>query len=179
MFIGKNVKLSHYHETDGENLANWQWDENFLSTLTSDMIHPYTANDWEKIFLENTDSSENVAFTIRKTNDDSLVGYVTLTDISVRNHSCELGIGFPKAEDRSIGYGTEAMKLILDYGFNNLNMHKIKLSVYPFNTGAVKAYTKVGFVKEGTAKDEIFYDGKWVDIDYYAIFQDDWFAKQR
>lgn len=48
MFIGNNVKLSHYHEEDGKKLASWQWDEDFLTPLTSDMIHPYTAEDWEK-----------------------------------------------------------------------------------------------------------------------------------
>ncbi|WP_273705790.1 GNAT family N-acetyltransferase [Leuconostoc mesenteroides] len=179
MFIGNNVKLSHYHEEDGKKLASWQWDEDFVTPLASDMIHPYTAEDWEKIFRDASNSYENVEFTIRKVSDDSLVGFVDLSDISVRNHSCELGIGFPKKEDRSKGYGTEALSLILSYGSNNLNMHKIKLSVYPFNIGAVKSYTKAGFVKEGTAKNEIFYNGKWVDIDYYAIFQEDWYARQQ
>ncbi|MEX0380189.1 GNAT family N-acetyltransferase [Leuconostoc sp. MS02] len=178
MFIGKNVKLSHYHENDGKNLADWQWDDNFINLLSSDMIHPYTAENWEKIFKNASNSYKNVEFTVRKISDDSLVGFVDLFDISVRNHSCELGIGFPKKEDRSKGYGTETLNLILDYGFNNLNMHKIKLSVYPFNISAIKAYTNAGFIKEGSAKDDIFYNGKWVDIDHYAIFQDDWYALQ-
>ena len=179
MFIGKNVKLSHYHETDGKDLASWQWDDDFVNPLASDMIHPYTAEDWEKLFRETSNSYENVEFTVRKVVDDSLIGFVDLSDISVRNHSCELGIGFPKKEDRSKGYGQETLSLILDYGFNNLNMHKIKLSVYPFNTGAVKAYTNAGFVKEGTSRNEVFYDGKWVNIDHYAIFQEDWFSNQQ
>lgn len=179
MFIGKNVKLSHYYETDGKDLASWQWDDDFVNPLASDMIHPYTAEDWEKLFREASNSYENVEFTVRKVVDDSLIGFVGLSDISVRNHSCELGIGFPKKEDRSKGYGQETLSLILDYGFNNLNMHKIKLSVYPFNTGAVKAYTNAGFVKEGTSRNEVFYDGKWVNIDHYAIFQEDWFSNQQ
>uniref|UniRef100_UPI002362F8CD GNAT family N-acetyltransferase n=1 Tax=Leuconostoc mesenteroides TaxID=1245 RepID=UPI002362F8CD len=58
------------------------------------------------------------------------------------------------------------------------HMHKIKLTVYPFNTPAVKAYKKNGFTKEGTFKNEVFYDGKWVDIDHYAIFQNDWYTSQ-
>lgn len=176
MFIGNNVKLSHYHENDGKDLASWQWDDDFINPLSDDMIHPYTAENWEKIFKEASKSYENVEFTVRKTNDNSLIGFVGLFDVNIRNHSCDLAIGFPKKEDRSKGYGSETLYLILDYGFNNLNMHKIKLSVYPFNAGAIKAYTKVGFVKEGTSKNEVFYDGQWVDIDHYAIFQDDWFA---
>ncbi|GAP03026.1 acetyltransferase [Fructobacillus pseudoficulneus] len=179
MFIGKNVKLSHYHEGDGKDFADWQWDDAFINLLSDDVIHPFSAENWEKIFRNSANDNENVEFTVRKVVDDSLIGFVSLTNISVRNHSCELGIGFPKEEDRSKGYGQETLSLILDYGFNNLNMHKIKLSVFPFNTAAVKAYTKVGFIKEGTSKNEVFYDGKWVDSDHYAIFQEDWFASRQ
>lgn len=178
MFKGTKVVLSHYHKQDGEKLADLQWSESFLSTLSDDMIHPFTPNDWEKQFTDTSDNNENVQFTIRKAYDDSLVGFVALFNINIRNHSIELAIGLPDPKDRSKGYGTEALNLILDYGFNNLNLHKIKLSVYPFNTGAIKAYTNVGFVKEGTSKNEVFYGGKWVDIDQYAIFQEDWFARQ-
>lgn len=174
MFVGKNVKLSHYHDSDGENFASWQWDTDFVNPLSMDMIHPFTAEDWENIFRKASKSNEFVEFTVRKVIDDSLIGFVSLFDFNIRNHSCELGIGFPKKEDRSKGYGQETLNLILDYAFNNLNMHKVKLSVYPFNIGAIKAYTKAGFVKEATLKDEVFYDGKWVDVDYYAIFQNDW-----
>lgn len=179
MFIGKNVKLSHYHDTDGKDLAEWQWDDDFINPLSTDMIHPFTADDWEKLFKTSSNSNEHVEFTVRKTSDDRLIGFVALFDLNIRNHSCELGIGIAKSEDRAKGYGTEILNLILDYGFNNVNMHKIKLTVYPFNTGAVKAYTRVGFVKEATFKQEVFYNGQWVDIDQYVIFQDDWYAMQK
>lgn len=178
MFIGKNVKLSHYHEDDAKKLAEWQWDDDFINPLCNDMIHPYTPENWEKLFREAADSYERVEFTVRKIDDNRLIGFVDLLDISIRNHSCELGIGFPRKEDCSQGYGSETLDLILDYGFNNLNMHKIKLSVYPFNIGAIKAYTRAGFNKEGSSKDEVFYNGQWVDIDHYAIFQNDWYARQ-
>ena len=96
MFIGNNVKLSHYHENDGKDLASWQWDDDFINPLSDDMFHPYTAENWEKIFKEASKSYENVEFTVRKTNDNSLIGFVGLFDINIRNHSCDLAIGFPK-----------------------------------------------------------------------------------
>ncbi|MBD9364669.1 GNAT family N-acetyltransferase [Leuconostoc mesenteroides] len=178
MFIGKKVKLSHYHDGDGKKFAEWQWDDAFNNPLSDDMIHPHTAEDWENIFRRSSKSKENVEFTVRKTENNELVGFVALFDLNIRNHTGELAIGFPKKKDRLKGYGSETLRLILDYGFNNLNMHKIKLTVYPFNTPAVKAYKKNGFTKEGTFKNEVFYDGKWVDIDHYAIFQNDWYTSQ-
>lgn len=96
MFIGKNVKLSHYHEGDGKDFADWQWDDAFINLLSDDVIHPFSAENWEKIFRNSANDNENVEFTVRKVVDDSLIGFVSLTNISVRNHSCELGIGFPK-----------------------------------------------------------------------------------
>ena len=38
MFIGKNVKLSHYHEDDAKKLAEWQWDDDFINPLCNDML---------------------------------------------------------------------------------------------------------------------------------------------
>lgn len=123
---------------------------NGMMRSTIPLIHPFTAADWEKIFTRSANSHDNVEFTVRKTSDD-----------------------------RGKGYGTELLNLILDYGFNNLNLHKIKLNVYPFNIGAIKAYTRVGFAKEATFKHEVFYNGQWVDTDRYAIFQADWYARQK
>lgn len=143
------------------------------------MIHPFTADDLEKIFKTSSHSNEHVEFTVRKISDDRLIGFVSLFDLNIRNHSCELGIGIAKSEDRAKGYGTEILNLILDYGFNNVNMHKIKLNVYPFNTGAIKAYTRVDFVKETTFKQEVFYNGQRIDIDQSVIFQNDWYAMQK
>lgn len=179
MFIGQNVKLSHYHEGDGAQFAAKQWDDAFNNPLSTEMIHPFTAADWEKIFTRSANSHDNVEFTVRKTSDDRLIGFVGLFGISIRNHTAELALGILQSDDRGKGYGTELLHLILDYGFNNLNLHKIKLNVYPFNIGAIKAYTRVGFVKEATFKHEIFYNGQWVDTDRYAIFQADWYAKQK
>ena len=66
-------------------------------------------------------------------------------------------------ENRSKGYGTEAMKLLVDYGFNILGLHNIDLNVFEFNKQAIKAYEKVGFKEYGRRHESYFLDGKFYD----------------
>ena len=59
--------------------------------------------------------------------------------------------------------GTEAMSVLLDYGFNILNLHRVDLEVFAFNKRARKSYEKLGFKQEGIMRDKLFYDGEFHD----------------
>lgn len=61
------------------------------------------------------------------------------------------------------GYMTEAIKLIVDHGFNNLKLHRIEAGVMPHNLGSIKVLEKAGFQKEGIARKNIKINGKWED----------------
>lgn len=74
-------------------------------------------------------------------------------DISYKNRIGTVGIFIGDENNRSNGYGTEALKLLLDYGFNYLNLNNIMLAVKSFNERAIKCYEKVGF-KENYIKNK-------------------------
>lgn len=65
------------------------------------------------------------------------------------------------------------MKVLVNFIFNEMNINKIKLDVYSFNTRAIKCYEKLGFKKEGTLRKEIFREGKYHDILVYGMFRDE------
>jgi RimJ/RimL family protein N-acetyltransferase len=70
-------------------------------------------------------------------------------------------VGHP--EDRHHGYGAEAIAIILRYGFEELGLHRVGLSVFEFNEIAISAYEKLGFREEGRLRQalkrgEVFYD---------------------
>lgn len=69
------------------------------------------------------------------------------------------------------GYGQEALTLLLDYAFLELNLHRLSLRVFSFNDRAVKLYKSLGFQHEGTCKEAIFRNGTWHDIELFALFQ--------
>ncbi|EAP97242.1 putative acetyltransferase [Janibacter sp. HTCC2649] len=104
-----------------------------------------------------------------------LVGEVVLAGWDEGNRSCWFRtlIG---AAGRGRGLGTEATRLIVDYGFRVLGLHRITLEVYDFNPRARHVYEKVGFVHEGTGREALLFDGEWIDVHYMAVLESNWTA---
>ena len=80
------------------------------------------------------------------------------------NRNAVLGIFIGDKEYRSKGYGKEAIELILDFGFNYLNLHEIKLDVMAFNERAQKCYKKCGFKEYGRRRESVYLNGKYYDV---------------
>lgn len=89
---------------------------------------------------------------------------VNLHGIDPINRSAFLGIVIGEKEYWSRGYGTEAITLILDYGFNILNLHSVGLGVIAFNEQAIACYKKVGFKEAGRKRESKFMFGKPHDV---------------
>jgi len=83
-------------------------------------------------------------------------------DIINRNGALGVLIGNPKYQRK--GYGTEALKLILDYGFSFLNLRNISLSVFEYNEPAYNLYKKVGFKEVGRLRKALEIMGKTYDV---------------
>ena len=81
--------------------------------------------------------------------DGRAVGDIDLFHIDQRNRNALIGVGMWSAEDRNRGYGTDAVRAMVRWGFRHLNLHRIELSVEPDNAAAMHVYEKIGFVSEG------------------------------
>ena len=74
------------------------------------------------------------------------------------------------------GYGTDAMRLIVGFGFREVGLHRIQLGVYSFNPRAIAAYRKAGFIEEGRRREAIYHDGHWYDNVQMSILEHEWRA---
>lgn len=72
------------------------------------------------------------------------------------------------------GYGTEASRLILDHGFNELNYHKIYARAHKDNEPSKKVWKKLGFEKEGEFRDHTFMQGEYKDVVYFGVLENEW-----
>lgn len=133
---------------------------------------PFTVEghrDW----LNNMVATGKVAqFIIFSKNDQKDVGSVFLRDIDGEHHKAEYGIFIGEDDARGRGIGTAAAELILNYGFEELKLHKIFLRVFADNGRAVHSYEKAGFQQEAYLKDDVFVDGKYKDIILMAKFSE-------
>jgi RimJ/RimL family protein N-acetyltransferase len=101
------------------------------------------------------------------------VGEVVLNEWNEPNRSCNFRtiIG-PRGRDR--GLGTEAIRLLLGYGFERLGLHRIALDVINFNPRAKRVYEKLGFVTEGVLRAEHRWDSQWIDVTIMSMLARDW-----
>jgi RimJ/RimL family protein N-acetyltransferase len=101
------------------------------------------------------------------------VGEAVLNEWDPGNESCNFRILIgPRGRDR--GLGTEATRLIVGYGFEQLGLHRISLEVYAFNPRARRAYEKVGFRAEGVLRESLRYNGEWIDATLMSILAPEW-----
>ncbi|MCK8059598.1 MULTISPECIES: GNAT family N-acetyltransferase [unclassified Fusibacter] len=100
-----------------------------------------------------------------------VIGDVALQNIDWKNRSCSIGLGISTINDRSKGYGTEALQQILEYGFNNLGLEKITASTLESNIGAQKSLLRCGFKKEGTERSAVYFAGKRFDRMHFGILR--------
>ena len=85
-----------------------------------------------------------------------------------------LGIFIGEQKERNKGYGAEALKLLLDYGFNILNLNNINLAVFSFNKNAIACYKKIGFKEYGVRHECYFLNGKCYDEILMEILRKDY-----
>lgn len=107
-------------------------------------------------------------FIIEELKSKTPVGSVYFRDIDYKNENAEYGIFIGEDYARGCGYGTEAARLALQYGFDNLHLHRIFLRVFAENKQAIKSYEKAGFKQEGQFHDAVKIDGVFHDLVFMA-----------
>jgi len=109
------------------------------------------------------------------------IGHIMLaksTPTMAHHRHGEIGIGM-LPEYRNKGYGAEAVKWILEWGFRMANMHRIFLTCFEWNQGAAKLYKKLGFQLEGRKREHLWFDGRWYDTLDFSMLEHEWRELQK
>jgi RimJ/RimL family protein N-acetyltransferase len=113
-------------------------------------------------------------FIIALPDDSRAIGEIILMNIDAINRSASVRIAIFSENDFGKGYGSEAMRLVVDYGFRILSLHRIELDVFDFNPRAIHVYEKIGFKQEGIQRDTLFYDGEYHNSILMSILEHEW-----
>lgn len=133
------------------------------------------ANDWFEE-IQNLQGKRHIRLGIYL-NDQTVIGDVALQDIDRIHRKCSVGIGIAKIENRSKGYGYQAIMLMLNYGFKYLGLERITANTLDVNIGAQRSLAKCGFVIEGRERSSVYFNAKRHDRLNYAILRDEFLAK--
>jgi RimJ/RimL family protein N-acetyltransferase len=158
--VGDNVYLSPRNSEDVEKFVEWL--NNFDTTDYIGRSPQITTIEGETEWLKNH-ANDEAAFVIVRLEDDEMIGTVCLERISHIDRTGTLGIFIGDSDSRDKGYGTEAIRMLLEYGFKYLNLNNIKLDVMGFNDRAIACYKKCGFKEIGRRRNCRFVDGKYYD----------------
>jgi len=102
------------------------------------------------------------------------IGVTALIQIDSKNRNAECILDIGEKACWGKGYGKEALKLLLDYAFLEMNLHRVSLRVFSFNEKAIGLYEKLGFQREGASRQSIYREGKWHDIVHMGILQQEY-----
>ena len=167
--IWEKVYLSPLNPDDAETLTKWWCDERISKNTT--MISQVPTLAWEKKWLEEEHST--YTFAIVKKDWDELLGTIELWSVNFINQTAELWIAIWNFEEHNKGYGTDAVKTIIEFGFNTLNLYNISLRVKSFNENWIACYKKCGFKETWAKHHSQYYDWERYDLILMEVLKSD------
>jgi RimJ/RimL family protein N-acetyltransferase len=172
--LGERCCLSPLNPQDYEIYTRWvnDIDVSLGVTFASVLVTP----EQEKEILEKLSQAE-YNFAIVELKKDELIGNIGFTHIDYINRTAEMGIFIGNKNYWGKGYGVEAIELLLDFGFNILNLHNINLKVFSYNKPAIKCYQKVGFKEVGRLRETKQIAGQKFDHIIMDILENEYKSK--
>jgi len=180
MLKGNKVLLRSVKRSDIKYFLKWYNDPEILQYLA--MYLPMTEISEEKWIEAVSIKKDMVFFVIEAIKNNSrkkTIGTCGLSNINAKDHYAEFGIAIGEKKFWNNGYGTEAAQLLIDYGFMQLNLHRIHSGVYEFNAGSLKMHEKLRFTEEGHSRKEVYKNGKYWDKINFGLLKEEWEKNQQ
>jgi RimJ/RimL family protein N-acetyltransferase len=132
-----------------------------------------TEEDVKRSITVNHKSEDSLWYTITDF-DGNIIGETGLLRMFPAWHQTDLTIIIPDPDMQSKGYGTEAIRIMLDMAFKDLGMHRVSIGVVGLNTGALRFYERIGFKKEGIFEEAYYYNNEYSDFVMMRILEQEW-----
>lgn len=176
MFQSNRIKLRKIELNDVEQYHTWRNDTEVMYS-TNPFLDLYTLEEtkgfFEMVILE---SKTAKSYMVEEIDSGKTIGITSLINIDYKNRNAECILDIGEKDYWGMGYGKEALTLLLDYAFLELNLHRISLSVFSFNNRAIRLYTGIGFVEEGISRQALYRNGEWHDIVNMGILKKDYLS---
>ncbi|UCM90917.1 GNAT family N-acetyltransferase [Streptomyces marincola] len=170
MLTGQRVRLRAMEPADAESLWRWNSDPDVIRWL--DTEHPESlAHTLHRAAERERNSYEQILLMIETLAEGRLIGVVCLRDARPEHGRAELDVYLGEKEFWGRGHGTDAVRVICRYGFDQMRLHSVALWVAAGNTRAIRAFEKVGFVQDGRHREAFRRDGAWHDLVLMSLLE--------
>lgn len=177
IYKGELVRLSAIDAEDASKAFSiWDRDSEFRRLLDSGVAYLPSQKEMKKWIEKDLDEQSNDQhwFAIRKLDDDALLGDIGLYIVNWTARDAFIGIAIGDRAFWGKGFGTDAMKVIVRYAFNEVNLNRVTLGVFEYNPRAIRAYEKAGFRLEGRERKALNKEGKRWDMLFMGILKSEW-----
>jgi len=182
-------------EKDAEVESKWTHDPEYLRLLGVDVVLPlspaHLKKRYEDLEKKMAESGDQFYFAIRLQDGDAaesentenggsvrrLVGFIELTWVSWNHQAAYMRLGIGDPEDRGKGYGSEALALMLNYVFHELNLFRLTAVIPEYNRVALQLFERAGFVEEVRRQQTIHRDRRRWDVIHMGILRAEWEEK--
>jgi len=173
---GKKVRLRAIRNEDLDEMLDMFSDfEQVRQFVFPGPPFPPTRKDEQNFIDSNSMMKETYNFAI-ETLDGQYIGGCGIPKIGWVSRVAMVGIWIGKEEFQGKGYGSDAMRVLCKFLYEQINVRKIALTVYGFNKRAIRSYEKVGFKVEGQLRDAMYRNGSYHDVIWMGMFQDEFEA---
>jgi diamine N-acetyltransferase len=184
VIIGERVRFRGVERADIPQFVRWLNDPEVLEGI---LIHyPISQADeegWFDRMLTRPADERVMAIEVKELSSDGsgeawkFIGSCAFDHIDWHARAAEFGILIGDKSYWNHGYGTDAVRLLVQHGFDTLNLNRIYLHVFETNPRAIRAYEKTGFTLEVRQRQGEFKHGKYIDVFLMSILRDEFLGK--
>jgi RimJ/RimL family protein N-acetyltransferase len=179
LFVGARVRLTAPRPEDAHTWARWYEDSEFARLFDSSAAYPRSASNVGGLLEGLSRDRTSFQFAIRLQGSEDLIGHVEIDSIQWNNRVGWVAIAIGEPRYQGQGYGYEAMQLLMRFAFHELNLHRLQLTVFSYNTRAIRLYEKLGFQREGVYREALLRDGQYHHMLLYGLLDREWRAARK
>jgi RimJ/RimL family protein N-acetyltransferase len=174
LLVGVRVRLTALTPDDLPTIARWYQSAEFMRLLDARPAAPQTEGALRQWLDDRQRSSGDYVFAVRPAGAEELLGFIEIDGIMWTHQVGWVSIAIGEPANQGQGYGTEALWLALQFAFQELNLHRVQLTVFAYNQRAIVVYEKLGFQREGVYREHLWRDGQRYDMYLYGLLRREW-----
>ncbi|PKR85401.1 GNAT family N-acetyltransferase [Heyndrickxia camelliae] len=180
MITGVKVELRPVSLEDYKRSYEWRNDEEFAKMAAGADLFHYSHVSLDQIEsayekeIKKLDKREKGEFSIYTRGENSKhIGFIVYREINIVSRRCTIGMGIGNKEYWNNGYGSDALKTLIHYLFQTMNLNRVQLDTWSGNERAIRSYQKCGFVIEGRLRNNSYADGKYYDTVVLGLLKEE------
>ena len=175
--MGKRVTLRRFERSDLSHMRRWLADPELRAQIgATTSMNERQANEW---YERMEGDPARLWYAIVRDEDETVIGEAGLLRMFPEWGTTDMTVIVGEPDARGRGYGTEVGRLLLDFAFDYMGLHRVAIGVVGFHEPALRFWESLGFRREGVQRDGYSLDGAFHDFVMMSVLEDEWRASRR